>query len=129
MLISGVLGAAACGTNGSTNPESALISVRLRNDAGAPGGRHRVLVTRTVGDPDSRQASVNGTGDIAVAGAGTYLIRVVPSSGFVWTEQLRRIVSVSDGGRISVNFTLYREGQPIDTLPPIDDGWGRDLIR
>lgn len=116
-----MLTAAACSTGGVTNPSGALISIDLRNDAGASAGRNQVLITRTVGNPDSRQASVNGSGNIAVAGAGTYLIRVIPRSGFVASDQLRRIVTVSDGGRIGVSFTLYRQGQSTEYPFPMDD--------
>lgn len=122
-FIPALLAATACNAGTPVSPDSVRLNIRLRNDAGGTAGRNQVLVTRTDGASGSHQASIDGSGDITLTGPGTYLVRVIPRAGFVSTPQLRREVTVSTGERLTVSFTLYREGMPTDYWPPIE-GWG-----
>ncbi len=130
-----LLGAAAaasmaCSSGDPTSATSAKISVKLRTDGGTPAGRNMVLVSRADGTPDGEgqvlKASVNGTGEIVLPDAGTYLVRVIPrSSEFLYSDQLQATVAVAPSERLSISFTLYRQGGHMTGDAPIIErgGW------
>jgi hypothetical protein len=118
-----LLSASACAATDQTSPESALIAVRLRNDAGASAGRNRVIVTPTNTNTDGQEASVDGSGEFTVSGAGTYLVRVIPRAGLLASAQLRVTVFLTPGERVRIDFTLYREGKNIEDQPAIVTPW------
>jgi hypothetical protein len=106
-----------CGDGGVSDPNSALISVSLRTDAGESAGRNQVLVTRADGSTGVIKTSANGTGEITLPGAGTYMLKVLPRSEFVYSDQLESTVTVDERERVTVRFTLYRLAGPISYTP------------
>jgi hypothetical protein len=107
-----LLAAAACG--GPTGVDTAVIAVQVRDDIGKSAGRHQVIVQR-VDAPGAASrlyigTDTGGRASVRVGEPGTYDVRVVPTDGFVSSSSLRRTITVAEGERIDVAFTLYRGG-------------------
>jgi hypothetical protein len=122
VLASLVTGLAACDGGRSTGPDASVITVRIREDGGAPGGRNQVLIA-TPSATVSASTSRDGTADVAVATAGTYRVTVIPRDGFVGgIAGLSKVVTVAAGEAAVVEFTVNRAGaSPVE--PPIES-WG-----
>lgn len=107
-----LLAAAACG--GPTGVDTAVITVQVRDDIGKSAGRNEVIIQR-VDAPGATSRVYTGTdtdgrASVRVSEPGTYDVRVVPTAGFVSSSSLRRTITVAEGERIDVAFTLYRGG-------------------
>ena len=60
----------------------------------------------------------DGTADIRVPDAGTYLIRVTPRAGYLGsTPALSKSVTVGANARVTVDFTVHRQG--VSTGDPV----------
>ncbi|MBL0171771.1 MAG: hypothetical protein IPP90_13810 [Gemmatimonadaceae bacterium] len=104
------VGLASCSSRGATAPDATVISIRLRDDRGAPAGRNQVIVTLPTATRLDTRTQGDGTVDIGVADAGVYLVRVIPREGYVSTTSLTKTVTVTSNGTVVVDFTLYRAG-------------------
>lgn len=107
-----LLAAAACG--GPTGVDTAVITVQVRDDIGKSAGRNQVIIQRVdASDAASRVytgTDTDGLASVRVSEPGTYDVRVVPTEGFVSSASLRRTITVDQGERIEMAFTLYRGG-------------------
>jgi len=102
-----LVGAAACGS--PSGPSGPRLSVSVRDDAGLTIERMPVTVRQAGVTLVSTRTDDRGVVDIAVPGAGSYEVQVVPRAGFTrGRDPLTKQVSVNGGG--SVQFTVYREG-------------------
>jgi ABC-type Na+ efflux pump permease subunit len=107
-----LLAATACG--GPTGVDTAVITVQVRDDIGKSAGRNTVIIQR-VDAPGATSRVHTGTdsdgrASVQVSESGAYDVRVVPTEGFVSSASLRRTITVAEGERIDVTFTLYRGG-------------------
>lgn len=114
LLLTLTAGLVACGS--STGPDGSVLSVRLRDDSGAPAGRNQVIVTLESDARLNASTGRDGVAEIAVGDAGAYRVTVIPRAGFVGSTALTRTVTVSENTRLVVEFTLHREG--ISSFPP-----------
>lgn len=122
VLASLLVGLAACDAGRGTGPESSVITVRVRDANGVSAGPNQVLVTLATGTLSAR-TDRDGTAAIAVAGAGTYRVTIVPRDGFVGgTAGLSRTVAVGPGAPAVVEFTVYRAGAGPEE--PHMENWG-----
>jgi len=110
----------ACDSGRATRPDSTVITVRLRDDAGAPAGRNQVIVTSSDGARVSAQTLGDGTADIRVTGAGTFQVHVIPRTGYLPSDALSKNVTLTENEVAVVNFTLFRAGLSTD------DPWTRE---
>ena len=102
---------AACDPGGRLGPDATLISVRVRDDAGAAAGRNEVVITRPDAARVDARTGGDGNADIELAGPGTYVVRVIPRAGYVaGTDPLTKTVTVDARTRTELRFTLYRTG-------------------
>ena len=63
----------------------------------------------------------DGTVEIRVPEAGTYLVRVLPRAGYLGsTPALSKSVTVDYNGRAAVDFTVHRAG--VSTADPRPEG-------
>jgi hypothetical protein len=103
-----LVGLTACVVGDGTAPDSAVITVRLRDEIGTNAGRNQVILT----DPESTRVhtrtGIAGTVDVRVRGAGAYRIWVVPRVGYLASETLTREVRVAANEHVVVDFTLFR---------------------
>ena len=107
----------ACGSGTGTDPQSPVITVVVRDDRGVPVERMPVMAilsTTRVNVSTGR----DGTADIRVPDAGTYLVQVTPRAGYVGsTPALSKSVTVDANGKTKVEFTVHREG--VSTADPV----------
>lgn len=107
-----LLAAAACG--GPTGVDTAVITVQVRDDIGKSAGRNQVIIQRVDASGAASRVytgtDTDGRASVRVGEPGTYDVRVVPTEGFVSSSSLRRTITVAEGERIDVAFTLYRGG-------------------
>jgi len=102
-----LVGAAACGS--PSGPSGPRLSVSVRDDAGLTIERMPVTVRQAGVTLVTTRTDDRGVVDIAVPGAGSYEVQVVPRAGYIrGRDPLTKQVSVNGGG--SVQFTVYREG-------------------
>lgn len=109
-------GGIACESGTATR--STVIDVVVRDDRGVPVERMPVsaIFSTTRVDVSTRS---DGTAEIRVPDGGTYLVRVTPRAGYIGsTPGLEKSVAVDANGKASVDFTVHREGVPIDRPPP-----------
>lgn len=116
-LLSLLAGIAACSTGGSTDPNAAVLRVRLVDDRGMSAGRHQVVVQPTAGPSVERVTGTDGRVSIAVAASGRYQVRVIPRDGWMSTPALTRTVTVVSSGEAAVDFTMLRAGVSIGDIP------------
>jgi hypothetical protein len=111
LLLSLLLGVAACDGGRSLGPESARVTIRLQDDRGVPVGRTQVIVTQPSGARLVGRSDDAGTADIAVAEGGVYRVQVIPREGYVGgTEALSKEVTVAANATVLVYFTVHRAG-------------------
>lgn len=107
----------ACESGTGTDPRSPVISVVVRDDRGLPVERMPVMaiLSTTRVNVSTRR---DGTADIRVPDAGTYVVQVTPRAGYVGsTPALSKSVTVSANGKVTVDFTVHREG--VSTADPV----------
>ncbi|MGZ8379112.1 MAG: hypothetical protein ACXWZS_02005 [Gemmatirosa sp.] len=122
VLASLLAGLAACDGGRSTGPGAAVITVRIREDGGASGGRNQVLIA-TPSATLSASTSPDGTADVAVATAGSYRVTVIPRDGFVGgIAGLSKVVTVAAGEAAVVEFTVNRAS--VSPGEPPTEIWG-----
>lgn len=105
-----LVGITACGSGGATDPNAAVLQVRLVDDRGASAGRHHVVVQPTAGTAVERVTGTDGRVSIGVASSGTYRVRVVPRDGWMSTPALTRTVTLVSTPQAVLDFTLLRAG-------------------
>lgn len=106
-----LVGLAACSTGGtSTDPNIAVLRVRLVDDRGMSAGRHQVVVHPSLGTTVQRVTGTDGRVSIGVASSGMIEVRVVPRDGWMSTPSLTRTVTLVSSQEASVDFTLLRAG-------------------
>jgi len=105
-----LVAAAACDPGRATRPTGPSITVRVRDDAGAPVGRAPIVVTISPTERVSAETRRDGTAVIGVASAGSYQVTVIPGPRYVVAESRSKLVLVAPSGTGSVEFTLYRSG-------------------
>ena len=110
--------AAACSSN--TGPDGTVISVRLRDDSGAPAGRNQIVVTQSDGSKLTVSTGNDGKANIRLASPGDCVVSVIERNGFVASDALTRRVSVTANTTTTLEFTLYRKGT--STFDPPDPG-------
>lgn len=111
LLLSLLLGVAACDAGRSVGPESARVAIRLQDDRGAPVGRTQVIVTQPSGVRLVGRSDDDGTADIAVTAGGVYRVQVIPREGYVaGTPELSQEVAVAAHATVLVRFTVHRAG-------------------
>ena len=111
-----VAGGIACESGTAT--QSTVIGVVVRDDRGVPVERMPVTATLSTTRVDVSTRS-DGTAEIRVPEAGTYLVRVTPRAGYVGsTPGLEKSVAVDANGKTTVDFTVHRAGVPVDWPPP-----------
>ncbi len=110
--------AAACSSN--TGPDGPVISVRLRDDSGAPAGRNQIVVTQSDGSKLTVSTGNDGKANIRLASPGDCVVSVIERNGFVASDALTRRVSVTANTTTTLEFTLYRKGT--STFDPPDPG-------
>lgn len=108
---------AACSTGGGTDPNVAVLRVRLVDDRGMSAGRHQVIVQPTAGTTVERVTGTDGKVSIGVASSGTYQVRVVPRDGWMSTPALTRTVTLVATQQAVVDFTLLRAGVSTGDIP------------
>lgn len=108
---------AACSTGGGTDPNAAVLRVRLVDDRGMSAGRHQVIVQPTAGTTVERVTGTDGKVSIGVASSGTYQVRVVPRDGWMSTPALTRTVTLVATQQAVVDFTLLRAGVSTGDIP------------
>ncbi len=106
--------AVACDIGQGTRPDATVISIRLRDDRGAPAGRNQVIVTLPASTRVNAQTRTDGTVDIGVVDPGVYRVWVIPRDGYISTDSLTKLVTVTSNGKVVVNFTLHRAGTNSD---------------
>ena len=112
------VGAIACESGTATR--SSVIDVVVRDDRGVPVERMPVSAILSTTRVDVSTGS-DGTAEIRVPDAGTYIVRVTPRAGYVGsTPGLEKSVAVDANGNAAVGFTVHREGVPVDWPPPGD---------
>lgn len=121
LVLSLLLGVAACDAGKGIAPDAPVILVRLQQEGGVPVGRTQVILTQASGAEIVTRSRDDGTVQIAVDAAGVHRVRVIPREGFIGREgTLTRDVAVAPGARTVVDFTLYpvgRTGEPGE--PPL----------
>ena len=121
LLLSLLLGVAACDGGRSLGPESARVTIRLQDDRGVPVGRTQVIVTQPSGTRLVGRVGDDGTTTITVDAGGVYRVQVIPREGYVGgTDALSKEVSVAEHAMVLVSFTVHRAGgtgEPPQTLP------------
>ena len=111
VLLSLLATIAACDAGRSVGPESARITVRLKDDRGEPVDRTQIILTRAATPSVITRSGSDGNADIAVADAGVYRVQVIPREGYVGgTEGLSKEVTVSAHATTMVWFTVHRAG-------------------
>lgn len=116
-LLSLLIGIAACSTGGGTDPNAAVLRVRLVDDRGMSAGRHQVVVQPTVGATVERVTGTDGRVSIGVASSGIYRVRVIPRDGWMSTPALTRTVTLVSSEQAVVDFTLLRAGVSTGDVP------------
>ena len=114
IVVSLLLGAAACDPEKGTGVQSTVINVLVRDDRGVPVDRMPIMAASSSSSVD---ASTNneGVAQLRVPVAGTYLVRVIARAGYIGsTPSLSRSVVVEPNAAASVNFTVHREGLPME---------------
>ncbi|MCC7001472.1 MAG: hypothetical protein IT357_04880 [Gemmatimonadaceae bacterium] len=106
------LAAAAC--TAPTDLDTAVINVQVRDDIGRSAGRNEVIIRR-VDAPDATRrvdtgTNTNGHVSVRLRDSGTYEVLVIPTATFSSSPSLRRTVTVIEGERVVLAFTLYRAG-------------------
>lgn len=96
-----------------------MISVRVRDDAGAPVNRAEVSVMQSPTSQVDVKTDSNGNADIAVSGNGSHRVWIVPREGYLATDSLSRVVIVGPNASVTVSFTLPRAGRTT-YQPPIE---------
>ena len=99
---------AACALDEGTGPDTAAITVRLRDEQGSNAGRNQVHVTFPASTRITTRTGTDGTLRVHVQEPGVYQIWVVPRHGYLASETLTREVRVSDKEHVVVDFTLFR---------------------
>lgn len=117
LILASLLVAAAC-DGGGTGPEATAITVRVHDDRGVPVVRTQVIVTTAASRRLDAHTRGDGTVDFGVADAGVYRVWVIPRAGYVGgTDSLSRSVTVGANARVTLDFTVHREGaEPSDPL-------------
>lgn len=111
LLLPLLMGAAACDLGSSTEPQVAVINVRVVDDRGVPVNRAELSVQLSSASRVDAKTGSDGTANVGVATAGTYQVSVVPRAGFLsGTEGSSRTIVVAPNSRTTVEFKLYREG-------------------
>lgn len=108
---------AACSAGGGTDPNDAVLRVRLVDDRGMSAGRHQVVVQPTVGATVERVTGTDGRVSIGVASSGIYRVRVIPRDGWMSTPALTRTVTLVSTEQAVVDFTLLRAGVSTGDVP------------
>lgn len=123
ILVAMLAGVAGCGIGGSTGPDSTAITVRLRDDNGAPVDRTQVSVTLSTSRVVARTQG-DGTADIALTDAGVYQVSVIPREGYITSAGLSKSVTVVANAKASVEFTVFRSGSSTaGTVPGTSPDW------
>lgn len=112
----------ACGAGRATAPDTAILDVRLRDDAGKSAGRNRVVVALASGTQIDASTDADGNVAIAVPEAGTYDVRVIPREGYAVSSRVVKRVTVAERGTVVVDFTLYRGTRPTDEFIEVVTG-------
>jgi hypothetical protein len=99
--------AAACNVAEPIAPGSSVITVRLRDDRG-------VIVSLSRTSQFTGVTNSDGTVNIRIPTSGTYQVKVLPRSEYIWTAALVRNIEVAANSTAVVDFTLYRENSPSD---------------
>ena len=60
------------------------------------------------------QTRTDGTVDIGVVDPGVYRVCVIPRDGYISTDSLTKLVTVTPKGKVVVHFTLHRAGTTSD---------------
>jgi hypothetical protein len=124
VLASLLVGAVACDSGRGLAPDASVISVRIRDDTGAPAGRNQVLLTMSAVSLNASTKG-DGTADVTVESAGTYRVTVVPRAGFVGGQAgLTKVVTVVPGSQTVVEFTVNRVGTGPGDVPPEPEIYG-----
>ena len=112
------VGAIACESGTATR--STVIDVVVRDDRGVPVMRMPVSAMLSTTRVDVSTGS-DGTAEIRVPDAGTYLVRVTPRAGYVGsTPGLEKSVSVDTNDKAAVHFTVHRDGVQVEWPPTAD---------
>jgi hypothetical protein len=106
--------AAACNVAEPIAPGSSVITVRLRDDRGAAAARNPVIVSLSRTSQFTGVTNSDGTVNIRIPTSGTYQVKVLPRSEYIWTAALVRNIEVAANSTAVVDFTLYRENSPSD---------------
>ncbi|HEX6574417.1 MAG TPA: hypothetical protein VF042_05550 [Gemmatimonadaceae bacterium] len=111
LVLAAALGIAACNSGGSTSPDVNVINVRVVDDAGEGVVRMPVYAVTSSGETLKGVTRRDGTVRLAVSGAGTYQLSVIPRDGYIKAiDPLTRTVSVDAMTAASVQFQVYRIG-------------------
>jgi hypothetical protein len=108
-----LLFAAAC-VGEATAPGSSVITVRLRDDRGAAAARNPVIVALSPTSQFTGVTNSDGTVNLRIPNSGTYQVKVLPRSEYIWTAALVRNIDVAANSTVVVDFTLYRGNSPTD---------------
>ena len=117
-LLAALLMLAGTACDSGTGVRSTVISVVVRDDRGVPVERMPVTAILSTTRVDVSTGN-DGTVDIRVQDAGTYLVRVTPRAGYIGsTPALSKNVTVDVNARVTVDFTVHRQGVPTDDPGP-----------
>jgi hypothetical protein len=121
LALSLVVLATACGRPAA--PEGSVIHVRILDDASRSAGPQALFVTLPSGEQLRTRTGMDGTAHIRVSERGEYIVKVIPSAGYLVPSVQSKGVLVGELAAASVNFVLYRHvGDGTPPTPLADQG-------
>ena len=120
LALSALLLAASCGKPAA--PEGSIINVRILDDASRSAGPQALFVTLPSGERLQTRTGMDGTARIHVSEVGEYVVKVIPSAGFLVPQMQSQSVSVGELAAASVKFVLQRHSGEFGTVERQGDG-------